>query len=252
MLAELLEKKPFGLTTDIDGTLSRIVSVGPASVSPVFHRALEQLAERCAVVALISGRSAPAIRQMIDVPGVEVFGIHGLQRVVDGRDVLAPGVEQWRQPVENVALELTALARRFGVDIETKEISVVINWRLLGEPVPELLSSIMDIASSHGLAVLPARKSIEVHPPLKLDKGSCLITLAQEHDLRGLVYLGDDHSDLAAFMAIRQMREQGRLDGLAFGVLSAEMPEGLVASADLVMDGVADVEEFFAWLCERA
>lgn len=252
-LASLLAKKPFGLTTDIDGTLSQIVSVEPAAVSPSLKAAIAELTARCAVVALISGRPTAAIRQMIDVPGVEIFGLHGFQRVQNGRPMLAPGVEQWKQPLEQATLELAAVVERFGVTLESKEVSVVINWRLSATPdiVPEVVAAVRAVAEAHGLAVMPARRSLEVHPPMKVNKGTCMTVLAHEYKLQGIIYLGDDHSDIASFVAIRGMRADGLLDGLALGVQSSEMPAGLVAAADLVLDDVADVEQFFSWLCEH-
>jgi len=253
-LASLLDQHPFGLATDIDGTISKIASEGPSCVSPVVQGALAELAERCAVRALISGRTVPAIRTMIDLPGVEVFGIHGFQRLHDGRATLAPGVERWKDAIEDATLELRALARRSGAALETKVVTVVVDWRLCTDPgvIPELVLSVMAVAEARGLAVLRGRKSLEVHPPMDIDKGTCLTVLAQERHLRGLIYLGDDHSDITAFRAIRRMREEGRLEGLALGVMSAEMPDELIESADLVIDGVADVEQFFSWLREHA
>ncbi len=253
-LASLLDRHPFGLATDLDGTISPLASEGVPRVSPVLQGAIAELAGRCAMVALISGRPVSAVRAVIDLPGLEVFGIHGFERLQDGRGTLAPGVERWTEAIEDATRELRALVQRAGAALQTKGVTAVVDWRHCPDPgvIPELASSVMAVAEAHGLAVLHARKSLEVHPPMDVDKGTCLTVLAQEHRLRGLLYLGDDHSDLTAFRAIRRMREEGRVDGLALGVVSAEMPDGLIEAADLVIDGVADVERFFAWLRAHA
>jgi trehalose 6-phosphate phosphatase len=253
-LAALLGARPLGLATDLDGTLSPITLDGPPGVSPALRGAIAALAERWAVVALISGRPVAAVQAVIDLPGLEVFGIHGFERLAGGVATLVPGAVRWQEAIERATGELRVLVERCGAAMQTKGITVVVDWRCCPDPgvVPALASSVAAVAAAHGLAVLHARKSLEVHPPIDVDKGTCLTVLAQEHRLGGLLYLGDDHSDISAFRALRRMREEGRLAGLALGVVSAEMPEGLVEAADLVLDGVADVERFFAWLCVRA
>lgn len=252
-IAALLGARPFGLATDVDGTICELATAGLPRVGPVLREALATLVERCAVVALISGRPVAAIQSIVDLPGAEVFGIHGLERLRDGQVVLAPGVERWRPAIDAATRALRALAGPAGAAVETKGVTAVIDWRRCPDlgVVPALAASVAAVAETHGLAVLRARMSLELHPPVEIDKGTCLEDLARERGLRGLVYLGDDHSDLTAFRALRRMRDEAsdraRIDGLALGVGSAEMPEGLVAAADLVLDGVADVERFFAW-----
>jgi trehalose 6-phosphate phosphatase len=252
-LASLLGARPLGIATDLDGTLSELALDGPPRISPALRGALAALAERCAVVALISGRPVAAIQAVIDLPGLEVFGIHGFERLAGGVATLVPGAARWQEPIARAARELRVLVERSGAAMQTKGITVVVDWRWCPDPgvVPALASSVAAVAAAHGLAVLHARRSLEVHPPIDVDKGTCLAALAEERGLGGLLYLGDDHSDVGAFRALRRMRDAGRLDGLALGVVSAEMPDGLVEAADLVLDGVADVERFFAWLCER-
>ncbi len=249
-LASLLGARPLGLATDLDGTLSELAIDGPR-ISPAIRGAIAALAERLAVVALISGRPVAAVQAAIDLPGLEVFGIHGFERLAGGAATLVPGAVRWREAIERATRELRVLIERSGAALQTKGVTVVVDWRWCPDPgvVPALASSVMAVAAAHGLAVLHARKSLELHPPIDVDKGTCLAALAQERGLGGLLYLGDDHSDISAFRALRRMREEGRLDGLALGVVSAEAPDGLVEAADLVLDGVADVERFLAWLC---
>ena len=60
-----------------------------------------------------------------------------------------------------------------------------------------------------------------VMPEMAPDKGAELRRIATERGLRGIVFLGDDLSDLAAFREIARRREGG-LPGLCIAVVDAE------------------------------
>jgi trehalose 6-phosphate phosphatase len=98
-----------------------------------------------------------------------------------------------------------------------------------------------------GQQTLPARRVnmrlsegkqvIEIRPPLAIDKGQALRQFAQRHELRGLIFAGDDLTDLDAFLEIAELRKQG-LATLAIAVRHPDTPPELLRNGDLVVDEV--------------
>ena len=58
---------------------------------------------------------------------------------------------------------------------------------------------------------------IEIRPPLAINKGTVVTELVKAHRLKGILYLGDDLTDIDAFRAIRELRETGEILGLSAG-----------------------------------
>ena len=78
--ADALAAEPAGLLTDFDGTLSPIVhDPFMAGLVDGADGALEALAERLAVVAIVTGRMPLDARRLVGVPGVLVVGNHGTE-----------------------------------------------------------------------------------------------------------------------------------------------------------------------------
>jgi trehalose 6-phosphate phosphatase len=75
-----LAHPPAGLLTDFDGTVSPIVA-DPllAELAAGASGALEKLATRLAVVAIITGRAPLDARRMAEVPRLLVVGNHGIE-----------------------------------------------------------------------------------------------------------------------------------------------------------------------------
>ena len=87
---------PFGLITDIDGTISEIAPVPQeAQVSPVCRGSLVILTEQLELVAAISGRPAVEAREMIGIDGMVYIGNHGLERWEGGVVKIVEGLERY-------------------------------------------------------------------------------------------------------------------------------------------------------------
>ena len=93
---------------------------------------------------------------------------------------------------------------------------------------------------------------------LEVNKGSALLRLKEAYQLNGLIFLGDDLTDLEGFRTLRLLEEQSRREStpafstpfysLAVGVSTLEMPPALALAAHLLVDGVNGVEKFLASL----
>jgi len=222
-----------GVYTDFDGTLARIVD------NPDAARALDgagetlaALAERYERVGVISGRPVRFLLDNVASAGVDLWGEYGLERVVDGEIRAAEGAAEWRQVVEEVAsrADASAIAER----VERKSLSVTLHWRADPEREAGVRTWALAEADRTGLEALPARKAIELRPPLRRDKGTALAEAAAGID--AVCFLGDDRGDLAAFDALDRMAAGG-LHVARIGVRSHEMPDELAQRADIVVDG---------------
>jgi trehalose 6-phosphate phosphatase len=101
-----------------------------------------------------------------------------------------------------------------------------------------LRGPLAELAADVGLAMEPGRLVIELRPP-GMDKGAALTSLISERKAGPVLFAGDDLGDLAAFGAVRALREEGH-PGVTVCSASGEVSE-LAAEADLVVDGPGGV-----------
>jgi trehalose 6-phosphate phosphatase len=199
---------------------------------------LDDLAGRYGVVAVISGRPASFLQAHLP-PSVAMHGLYGLERVVDGAVTAPPEVTRWRAVVDDVAAR--AGAELDGVDVEHKGLSLTLHFRASADPGAAgsaALAYARRLSAASGLALRPARMSVELHPPVAVDKGTVLRGLASGRE--AACFIGDDAGDLPAFDALDALEA----DGLAVArvaVRSAEAPAGLLERADVVVDSPAGV-----------
>ena len=220
------------LVLDFDGVLAPIVPVpDDAYPTPETRHELERLAERYALVAVVSGRDGDDVRRRVGVDGVVCVGSHGLE--------LDPAVEQWRRPVRDFA------ERVDWRDTELKAVSVSFHFRNAPDECAARaeLESVAADAERAGLRARFGRKVLEVLPPLDANKGTAVRRLLTEHELRHALVAGDDATDLDAFDALENAEAAVRV-----GVRSDEGPPAIVERADLVVDGTDGVLDVLAAL----
>ena len=109
-----------------------------------------------------------------------------------------------------------------------------------------------DSTQAKSLQITPGKMSINLLPPVAVNKGTAVLELIQEYSLQGGIYLGDETTDIDAFRAIHTACRDLDFQGFAVGMTSQEMPEKLVAEADFTLSGVNDVERFLKWLSQNA
>ncbi len=233
-----------GLFVDFDGTLAPIVQEPElARPLPGSKQALAALARRLAVVAVVSGRSVAFLERHLPA-GVVLSGLYGLEsRLADGTaSRVPPG------PWPAVIADATAQARAelpAAVRVESKGTSVTLHFRSAPEAQEAVERFSARVAAATGLVARPAKRSVELHPPLGTDKGTVLDDLTAGLD--GACYVGDDVGDLAAFDALdRFVASGGRACRVA--VRGAERDEGLVARADVVLEGPEQVRDLLGAL----
>ena len=244
---EILRQTPAAVVTDIDGTISAIAPTpAEAMVDPGAHAALALLRERLAAVAVVSGRAPQDGAAMVGLPELTYVGNHGLERIVAGVPWTHP-VAAAMQPAIAAALAEIESAARAAADVpwlivENKGVTGTIHYRLAPDPVAAvaLLEPLARAATGrHDLRLTLGRMILEIRPLLAVNKGTAIRELAHDLGLRGIVFFGDDVTDVDAFRALREMRQAGEASTLRVGVLGPETSPAVLAEIDVSVSGVA-------------
>lgn len=232
--------------TDIDGTLAPIVPTPDLSEVPEDLRLLlERLAGRYRIVAGISGRATPDAKKLLGLEDVVYYGNHGFEILRDGAVEVVPEA----MPYEEKVRELEALVRERlvprGAFVEDKGITASIHYRNAPPEVGELSREFVKREGERlGLRITIGRGVVEARPPIRADKGTAVRRLVEEYGPEKALFMGDDTTDLDAFRALEELREEGVLrETLRVGVKSDEGPPEIISESDLVVDGVEGVGE---------
>jgi len=238
LLAPFLEHPDqAGVFTDFDGTLSPIVD-DPASAAalPEALTALARLADRYARVGVISGRPVDALAERLGARLVDrllLSGLYGLEILDRGRRHDESGALAWRDTVLDAANRAEAELPN-DVPVERKGLSLTLHFRTAPGRESAVAEWAQREAKRSGLSVRPARRSIELHPPVETDKGTALTAAAA--GLAAVCFCGDDAGDLPAFAALHHLAEDG-VRILRVGVRSEEAPAELEHAVDILVDG---------------
>jgi trehalose 6-phosphate phosphatase len=242
----VLRLQPAGLFTDIDGTISHIAATPvEATISSQTRRALRSLAGRLAIVGAVTGRAADDGAAMIGLPELLVVGNHGMEWLHRGARSANPAAEASRAALmaalADVDRAVVAAGLADAVVMEDKRLSASIHYRLASDPLAAreiVLAAAADAAARHGLRTTEGRYVVELRPEVPINKGTAIAELVRAHALNGVVYFGDDITDIDAFQAIRSLRESGAVTAESVAVLSAETHPSVSSMADVTVPGV--------------
>lgn len=208
---------------DFDGTLAPIVpEPEDARPWPGAVDVLADLSERAGLVAIVSGRPEAFIRDVLDVPRVDVVGLYGLE----GAASIEPAIK---------AAVRALASTEIGARVEDKGVSLSIHVRGAADPdaaAARLRGPVTALATGHGLVAFEGKRVIEIAPP-GTRKGGVVRQLITRADPQAAVYAGDDLEDREAFSALDEL--VGPTCRIA--VLGAETPEELRGAADLLVEG---------------
>ncbi|HEY1832528.1 MAG TPA: trehalose-phosphatase [Acidimicrobiales bacterium] len=222
------------LFLDFDGTLSAIVRE-PLAARPLpgVPELLTNLSRRLALVAVISGRAENFLAQVLDHPrGVELYGLYGLELVVAERG----DGDDWSAVITRVAAAAQAGAPA-GVFVEPKVLTLTLHWRNAPEGEPWVRAF---AAEQTDLVVIGARSSLELRPPIDVDKGTVIRTRLSRltRPPRAVAVFGDDVGDLPAFAAAAALAAEG-VKVARVAAVDEETPPEVASQADVVVEGAA-------------
>jgi trehalose-phosphatase len=222
---------------DIDGTLAPIAPHPDlAGVPAATLQLLETLAGRYALVGCVSGRAALDAARLVPVSGLVISGNHGLETLTAGRVHVAPDAAVWLHEIHRLARDLVPAAALAGAWVEDKGATLSIHYREAPDPdaaKAALERDAVPLVRATGLVARFGRMTLEVLPPVPVDKGSAVRRLLLHRRIATSLYAGDDTTDIDAFQVV----------DVAVAVRSAEMPPGLVESATFAVDGTDGVVE---------
>ena len=238
------------LALDFDGTLAPIVD-DPAAARPLPEvvGVLGRLGARLGRVAVVSGRPVAFLADRMGTVPVELIGGYGGERIVAGEYRLDRRLEPWVTVLEEAARRCRVPFPDGGVE-EKPGIGVTLHWRTRPERADECADLAERVGADLGLVAHPARRAVELRPPVAIDKGTTVRDLVAGFAVAG--FAGDDAGDLPAFAAIRAAATAGEIErGVCVGVASAEAPASLAATVDLVVDGPSGLVEMLTGLAEE-
>jgi trehalose 6-phosphate phosphatase len=245
-----LSGDPLVVMLDVDGTLSAIAPRPEDAVVPAeTKRTIAALASRAGVhVALVSGRGATDARRLVGVANVWVVGNHGAEVMSPTGDIdVDPQVAPFGSAMAQLSRRLTQLTSAVpGVSVEDKTWTLSIHFRL-ADPgvVPRLRGAVQDAVRRSGLRMFEGKKILEVRPPVRVDKGTAVLALADRlggfADGASLMFAGDDTTDEDAFRVLRARDRRS----VTIRVADAESPE---TSAEFTLHGVGEMRSMLEWL----
>jgi len=242
------------LVFDIDGTLSPIAPVSDSAyiypgVVPLLEKAREH-----AHVAIMTGRAIDNGAPMVNLEGLTYIGTHGLEWS-DGLPSSHPVevvpealayIEPGKYLLDLVEQQLPNLP---GVAVQRKRFGGSIHYRLATDPKEtraRLLAILEQPAREVHMQLSEGKRIVEIRVPIAVDKGHALRRFAQRFDLHGVIFAGDDRTDLDAILEIARLRADG-LAALSIVVQHPDTLPGLLEHADIV---VQEVEGMVALLQE--
>ncbi|MBI4301298.1 MAG: trehalose-phosphatase [Chloroflexi bacterium] len=252
---ELLQQPPFGLITDFDGTIAEITPApDEAHITPLCQQSLALLAQRLSLVAVVSGRPAAQVRDLVGVETLVYVGLHGLELWSQGKVERSPGAETYTHLIKAAHKELENLLSIPGILFEDKRLTLSLHYRRCPDPKgarKSILDALGRSTSARQLQMREGRQVVELLPPLPVNKGTALSSLVGKYSLRSALYLGDDLTDAEAFATLHRLPNPLR-QGIAVAIVGDETPPVVKEVADYTLNGVVDVERFLNWLTQKA
>jgi trehalose 6-phosphate phosphatase len=231
-LRRLVEKPGCAaVVLDVDGTLAPIVARPEQAAVPEETKAeLRRLVERYALIACVTGRPREDAERMVGVERITYAGLHGLE--------LDPQAERYREP-------LHSFVETVDWPVEDKGLTVSFHYRGAEneDAARAELETVAERARATGLRARFGRKVLEILPPVEADKGTAVRHLLADAGLNRALYAGDDLTDLDAFRALERLEL-----GIRVAVASDEGPRELRETADIVVDGPAELRELLGRL----
>jgi trehalose 6-phosphate phosphatase len=234
---------------DFDGTLAPI-SPHPDDARPLagVHQILLDVRATGATLAVVTGRSVASLLRVSGfdtVPGIVVYGLHGIERWENGR-LRAPappaGIHELRLSLPKI---LASVAGDAAVWIEDKELSLVVHTRLTAQPdhlVEVLRAPVAEAAAAAGLEARPGKEVLEICIP-GTDKGTAIRELISD-ETAAVFYAGDDVGDLPAVREVNAWSGRNGRPKIAVAV----SPSGMGPLAELADVTVPDPHRLIALL----
>ncbi len=249
-LLTVLSKRPLGLVFDLDGTLSPMTPApDSARLWPGIAENLRRAKEH-AHVAILTGRSAKDGARIVNVEGLTYIGIHGLEwsyGLPTAQTVeLLPEAQSYTEPGKHLFdLVEQHLEDLPGVILQRKSVGGSVHYRLapnLEKTRARLFELLEEPTRRFQMRLAEGRGIIEILAPLNINKGKALRSYTQRFELQGIIFAGDDRTDLDAVLEVKQLCQDG-LAAMSIIVQHASTLPALLEHGDLIVHDVKYMAE---------
>lgn len=264
LLNTVLTQRPLGLVLDIDGTLSPIAPTpDSAYLYPGVQSLLEQVRDLSPDIhlAIMTGRGIADGARIVNVDNITYIGTHGLEwseglpsthtvRIVPEA---MPYIEPGKALLDFAEQHLAEFP---GVIVQRKNVGGTLHYRGASdhERTRERLLALMEGPTRQlGMRLGEGKMVVEILAPLTIDKGQGLRHYALEHKLRGIVFAGDDRTDVNAVLeAIRMRREHPeQYATCAIVVQHHDTLPTLLEHGDVIVQGVEGMTQLLQYIVEK-
>lgn len=255
ILKTVIASSRLGIISDFDGTLSDFVDTATeAHIAEENAEALDMLAQKVKLVALVSGRGVADLRSRFERSWLRYYGNHGLDRWYEDRVQIVPAVQEWIPSLTKMLAEFT-VPNVPGVFVENKGATATIHYRRAPDPPAmrkRLLEALQPLCARYGFILSEGRYIWEIKPPVSLTKGTAVQALIEDNRLNGVIFLGDDVTDLSAMAYLQSLRDKEDVQAVSVGVVYADSePPGMRALCDVTAQGPHDVSRLLFWIAEQ-
>jgi trehalose 6-phosphate phosphatase len=140
--------------------------------------------------------------------------------------------------------------------VEPKGLTTTLHWRRAPDQKDWVVAFAQHEHETRGLAIHEGRHERELRPPIEVDKGTVVRSLAEEYAgrLSAVAAFGDDKGDLPAFAALDELTgPDGRpLYAVRVAAVDTESPPEVAARADLTVPAAAGAVDLLRTLADAA
>jgi trehalose 6-phosphate phosphatase len=248
-IRKVLEQHPLGLVFDIDGTLSPIAPTpDEARLYPGVDHYLQEL-RQYAHGGIITGRAVRDGARIVNVEGLTYVGTHGLEWSHGLPNAHPIEVIPEAQPFAEPGKQLLDIAEKQlvpaipGLIVQRKSIGGTLHYRLAQDPEQareHILSVMEEPTRQFNMRLDEGKRAVEILAPLTVNKGKALRRFVEQFGLHGIIFAGDDRTDLYAILEIKQLRQEGYL-AHSIVVQHHDTPPPLLEHADTIVQGVEEM-----------
>lgn len=253
---EFRKDKKTAVITDIDGTISKIVlDPDEAMITQIMRETLLKLVNKFQLVGIVTGRNVKNAKEMLEVDGLLYIGSHGLEYLKNDEIYIEPEVEEYLPLIKKVAQDIQTeeLCNINNILFQEKGLCFTVHYRKCEDPEGtrrKILDAINKLEGLENFKITEGRKVVEIRPKIGHDKGTILEKLIFENSIEKIIYSGDDVTDVDAFNKLKELKGEGKVNGVGIVVVSEEVPEFVKENASYYVNGVDEVQKFFNWLLE--
>ncbi len=207
-------------------------------------------AKRYAHVAMLTGRAAQDGGRIVNIEGLTYIGTHGLEwssGLPTAQTVqLLPEAQSYAEPGKHLFDLLEQHLHELpGVILQRKGVGGSVHYRLspnLEQTRVHLFQLLEEPARHLHMRLGEGRGIIEILAPLTVNKGTALRKYVQRFELQGVIFAGDDRTDLDAILEVKQLRQEG-LAALSIVVQHADTLPALLEHGDMIVNDVEGMAE---------